>query len=260
MSEFRDHVIAITGGTTGIGKAAALAFALEGAKVSICGRDEKRGREVAGEIIGKGGDCIFIKCDVSSSNDLKNFMNKTIESFGKLDYAFNNAGVSSKRKTILERTEEEWDYTIGINLKGLWLSMKFEIGHMMKNGKGAIVNNSSVWGVSASNLIEDYCAGKHGAIGLTKAAAYDYAKHGIRINIICPGLIRTPIRSGRYFSGPGFEDKIREMIPIQRAGEPEEVAQVVKFLCSDASSYITGCAIPVDGGILAGIENRFYRE
>ncbi len=254
MLRFKDRVIAITGGTSGIGRAAAFSFAKEGAKVSVCGRDLKKGAETSNDIKKAGGDCLFIQCDVSKIDDVANFISKTVDHFGRLDYAFNNAGVSSSRKTILERTEKEWDYSIDINLKGLWLCMKFEIEYMIKNGGGSIINTSSGWGISVTNLVEDYCAGKHGAIGLTKALALDFAKYKIRINAICPGLIKTPINEERYFSGPDSEKIIKKMIPLQREGSTEEVAQVVMFLCSEASSYITGCIIPIDGGALAGIQ------
>lgn len=248
---FENKVVIVTGGSFGIGKATAIAFAKRGAKVVIADWVEDKEQETIKEIKALGGEVLFVKCDVSKNNDVKEMIEKTIETFGRLDYAFNNAGIEGASAPTHECTEENWEKTIGVNLKGVWLCMKYEIMQMMKLGKGAIVNNASIAGLVGFPDIPAYVASKHGVIGLTKNAALEYAKSGIRVNVVCPGVIKTPMIDRFTGKNKKVEKQFESMEPIGRLGQPEEVAEAVVWLCSDASSFITGDAIPVDGGWVA---------
>jgi NAD(P)-dependent dehydrogenase (short-subunit alcohol dehydrogenase family) len=250
-------VALITGAASGIGRASALVFAREGAKVVVVDVNEEGGRETVRLTRETGGEGIFIKADVSKAKDVEAMVKKTVDTYGRLDCAFNNAGIGMRKSTI-DLTEDDWERVIGINLKGVWLCMKYEILQMLKQGGGAIVNTSSGSGVMPLQIVPSpaYTASKHGVIGLTKAAALEYAKAGIRINVICPGATRTPmvVRSTdekeRSFSE--IEEAIITMHPLGRMGEPEELAEAALWLCSDAASFVTGVTLPVDGGALAG--------
>ena len=248
---FENKVVIVTGGSFGIGKATAIAFAKRGAKVVIADWMEDKEQEAIKEISALGEEVLFVKCDVSKSNEVKEMIEKTIETFGRLDYAFNNAGIEGATATTHECTEENWEKTIGVNLKGVWLCMKYEIMQMIKLGKGAIVNNASIAGLVGFTGIPAYVASKHGVIGLTKNAALEYAKSGIRVNVVCPGVIKTPMIDRFTGKNKEVEKQFESMEPIGRLGQPEEVAEAVVWLCSDASSFITGDAIPVDGGWVA---------
>jgi NAD(P)-dependent dehydrogenase (short-subunit alcohol dehydrogenase family) len=243
---FDNKVVIVTGGSFGIGRAAAIAFAKRGAKVAIA--DWIEDNETLNTIKSLGGDAIFIKCDVSSDADVKKMVDKTIAQYGRLDYAFNNAGVEGLSAPVHECTDENWEKTISVNLKGEWLCMKYEIIQMLKEGKGAIVNNASIAGLVGFPNIPAYVASKHGVIGLTKNAALEYAKSGIRVNAVCPGVIKTPMIDRFTGKSKEVEKQFANQEPIGRLGQPEEVAEVVMWLCSDASSFVTGDAIPVDGG------------
>ena len=246
---FENKVAIITGGSFGIGKAAAIAFAKRGAKVVIA--DWVEDNETINIIQSSGGDAIFVKCDVSNDASVKAMVEKTITQYGRLDYAFNNAGVEGFSAPIHECTNENWERTIGVNLKGVWLCMKYEIPLMLQQGKGAIVNNASIAGLVGFPNIPAYVASKHGVIGLTKNAALEYAKLGIRANAVCPGVIKTPMIDRFTGKNKEVEKQFETMEPVGRLGEPEEVAEAVVWLCSEASSFITGDAIPVDGGWVA---------
>jgi NAD(P)-dependent dehydrogenase (short-subunit alcohol dehydrogenase family) len=198
-----------------------------------------------------GGSALFIKCDVSKSADVADMIQKTIDTFGRLDFAVNNAGVEGATAPTHECTEENWDRTININLKGVWLCMKHEITHMLKQGKGAIVNTASVAGLIGFQGLPAYVVSKHGIVGLTKTAALENAKQGIRINAVCPGVIRTPMVDRTTGKDKTVEKKFEDMEPVGRMGEPEEVAEAIVWLCSDAASFVTGHAMPVDGGWIA---------
>ena len=248
---FENKVALVTGGCFGIGKATAIAFAKRGAKVVIADWVEDKDQETLKEIKALGGEALFVKCDVSKSNEVKEMVDKTIEKFGRLDYAFNNAGIEGASAPTHECTEENWDRTIAVNLKGVWLCMKYEIMQMTKLAKGAIVNNASIAGLVGFTGIPAYVASKHGVIGLTKNAALEYAKSGIRVNVVCPGVIKTPMIDRFTGKNKEVEKQFESMEPIGRLGLPEEVAEAVVWLCSDASSFITGDAIPVDGGWVA---------
>ncbi|OQY95564.1 MAG: short chain dehydrogenase [Sphingobacteriales bacterium UTBCD1] len=243
---FGNKVAIVTGGSFGIGRAAAIAFAKSGAKVVIA--DWKENSETLDHIRSAKGDAIFVQCDVSKESDVQKLVEQTIAHYGRLDYAFNNAGVEGAPAVTHECTNENWDRTTGINLKGVWLCMKYEIPQMLKQGKGAIVNNASIAGLVGFPNIPAYVASKHGVIGLTKNAALEYARQNIRVNAVCPGVIKTPMIDRFTGNSKEVEKQFASQEPVGRLGEPEEVADAVIWLCSDSSSFITGNAIPVDGG------------
>lgn len=247
---FEKKVAVITGGSFGIGRATALAFAQRGADIAIADWIENKETEEA--IKKEGVKVLFLKCDVSNSSDVKAFIEKVISTFGRIDFAFNNAGVEGNNALIHECTEENWDKTIGINLRGVWLCMKHEIPHMLRQGKGAIVNCASVAGLIGFPGLPAYVVSKHGIVGLTKNAGLEYAKLGIRVNAVCPGVIKTDMIDRVTGKNKEVEKQYESMEPVERMGKPEEVAEAVVWLCSDAASFITGHAMPVDGGWIAG--------
>ena len=243
-------VAIVTGGASGIGRATALVFAREGAKVVVADVVREGGEDTASFIRETGGDAIFVKCDVSKAADVEAMVKKAVDTYGRLDCAFNNAGVVVMKSTV-ECTEEVWDHVINVNLKGVWLCMKYEIIQMFKQGSGAIVNTSSLSGLFGQQGHAPYTASKHGVIGLTKVAALDCAQAGIRVNAVCPGGVPTPMLEP-FLADPQFKDSILKSLPIGRFGRPEEIAEAVLWLCSDAASFVTGVAFPVDGGAVAG--------
>lgn len=247
--QFQGKVAIVTGGSFGIGRATAIAFAKRGAKVTIA--DWIEDNETLNLIKAAGGEAIFVKCDVSKDSDVKAMVEKTINTFDRLDYAFNNAGIEGVSAITHECTEEIWDKTIGVNLKGIWLCMKYEIQQMRKQSKGAIVNTASIAGLVGFQGLPAYTASKHGVIGLTKTAALEYAKLGIRINAICPGVIKTPMVDRFTGKNKEAEKQFENMEPVGRMGQPEEVAEAAIWLCSDAASFVTGDAMAVDGGWIA---------
>ena len=247
---FSGRVALITGGNSGIGLSTALAFARQGAAVVIAARREKEGRAAVSRIADEGGEAIFVATDVANGRDCENLVERTLERFGRLDFAFNNAGVSGRAVPAADFSEAVWDRTIAVNLSGVFLSMKFQIPAMLKNGGGVIINNSSVAGLNGAAVPGcAYIASKHGVVGLTKAAAVEYADQGIRINVVCPAVIRTPMAEAA-FADPVFRKMTYEQHAIGRVGEPEEVASVVTFLCSDDASFLTGISVPIDGGFM----------
>jgi NAD(P)-dependent dehydrogenase (short-subunit alcohol dehydrogenase family) len=250
-NELHNKVALITGGTTGIGRDTAILFAKNGAKVVISGRRETEGNETISLVRAAGGDGLFVKSDVSKSADIQSLIQKTIEKFGRLDLAFNNAGVEGQWKPIIEQSEEDWDSVIDINLKGVWLCLKYEIQQMLKQGSGAIVNMSSVAGLMGAAGAAVYVASKHGVIGLTRTAALECAAKGIRVNAVCPAVIETAMAE-RAFADPEVNKSILAQHPIGRFGKPMEIAEAVLWLCSDKSSFMTGHYIVLDGGMRAG--------
>ena len=241
----------VTGAGSGIGRASALAFAREGAKVIVADAQTNSGEETVTMIKSAGGEASFVRTDVSKAGDVQAMVNKTVEAYGHLDCAYNNAGVVVSPRLTAETSEEDWDHVINVNLKGVWLCMKYEIPQMIKNGSGAIVNASSMVGLIGLPKRSAYAASKHGVVGLTKVAALEYANAGIRVNAICPAVVRTPLVEGIIASDPDAESQLMSMIPMERLGSLEEMAEVVVWLCSDASSFITGHAMAVDGGVVA---------
>lgn len=248
--ELDGRAIIVTGAGGGIGRAASLAFAAAGANVVVSDLDEKGGLETVEQVNAQGGKALFIKTNVSDEGSVANMVEKTVARFGRLDGAFNNAGIAQSHKPLHQISLEEWNRVIAVDLTGVFLCMKYEIEAMLKHGGGAIVNTASVLGVVAMPIAGDYTAAKHGVIGLTKAAAVDYGTKGIRVNSVLPGLIMTPIVV-EALRDPGyaaqFEDiKARHL--VGRPGQPSEVAAAAKWLLSDAASFVTGHSMNVDGG------------
>jgi NAD(P)-dependent dehydrogenase (short-subunit alcohol dehydrogenase family) len=251
-SDLLGKVAIITGGTSGIGRSAAILFAQSGAKVVVAGRREKEGQEVVDAILASGGQALFVKTDVAKNEDVQALVQKTAERVGRLDVAFNNAGIEGHWVPVAEQTEEDWDRTIDINVKGVWLCLKYEIRQMLKQGTGgAIVNVSSVAGFIGAAGAATYCASKHAVMGLTKSAALETARNGIRVNSICPGIIETPM-GDRLFGAPEVTKWALSFYPLGRFGKPMEVAEAVLFLCSSGSSFMTGQSLVLDGGFLSG--------
>jgi NAD(P)-dependent dehydrogenase (short-subunit alcohol dehydrogenase family) len=250
MMRLVDKVALITGGTSGIGRATALLFSQEGAKVSITGRNKTKGQEVIREIKEAGGEAIFIRADVRFAKECRMSVERTLQSFGRLDILFNNAGIYFPN-TVVDCTEEEWNLTLDINLKGTYLMSKFALPAMIAQRSGVIINNSSGWGLVGGNEAAAYCAAKGGAVLLTKAMAIDHGPQGIRINCICPGDVDTPmlIEDARQ-RGMVWKEYLANASnrPIGRIGKPEEIAKAALFLASEDSSFVTGAILAVDGG------------
>jgi NAD(P)-dependent dehydrogenase (short-subunit alcohol dehydrogenase family) len=251
MTEFQDKVFMVTGGASGIGKATAIMFAREGAKVVIADISIKGGQDTVQEIKRMGGMATYIQTDVSKAREIENLINQIIESYGKLDFAFNNAGIDHKITSMHEVTEGTWDKVISVNLKGVWLCMKFELAQMLKQGHGVIVNTSSVGGLVGSPGLTAYTASKGGINQLTKTAAIEYAGAGIRVNALCPALTLTPLTESFLQNSPEAAKRVLEQSPIGRMATTEEMACAVLWLCSEAASYVTGICLPVDGGFTA---------
>ena len=254
MGRLDGKVALITGGTSGIGRATAVLFAEEGASVAITGRDEDRGAQVVGEIGAVGGDGVFVRADVRSAEDCDRSVDRTIEVFGRVDALFNNAGVYVAND-VLGCDEPEWDLQVDTSLKGAYLMSRATLPHMIAQGSGSIVHCSSGWGLVGGAKGAAYCAAKGGLVLLTKAMALDHGPQGIRVNAVCPGDTETPMEhEDARNQGLGWEEYVAiasEGRAIPRMGHPDEVARAVLFLASDESSYITGTALPVDGGGVA---------
>jgi NAD(P)-dependent dehydrogenase (short-subunit alcohol dehydrogenase family) len=248
MKRFADKVSLVTGGNSGIGRATALAFARDGAKVVIAARRENLGEAVVREIAKEGGEAVFIKTDVTSPSDVENLFKKILEKYGKLDYAFNNAGFGGPMNRLAKQTMENWDQVINTNLRGVWLCMKYEIQQMLQQGGGTIVNTASTAGISGSPGSAIYSASKHGVIGLTKSAAAEYATKNIRINAVCPGPIMTPMLEEGFTARPPMREAYLSTVPMGRFGVPEEIAGAVLWLCSNEASFMTGYSITIGGG------------
>jgi NAD(P)-dependent dehydrogenase (short-subunit alcohol dehydrogenase family) len=244
----RGKVAFVTGGGTGIGRVTALAFAREGVSVVVAGNARGHVDETARLIEQAGGQALAVTCDVSSAEEVKAALDRTVETFGRLDFAFNNAGVEQPIMPAAEIAEAEWDRIVDVDLRGVFLCMKYQIPLMLKQGGGAIVNTSSGAGVKGIAGQASYCAAKFGVIGLTKAAALDYAKSNIRLNVVCPGIIETPMMD-RFTGGtPEGRERVIAQEPIGRMGKPEEIAAAVVWLCSDAAAFVMGHAMVIDGG------------
>jgi NAD(P)-dependent dehydrogenase (short-subunit alcohol dehydrogenase family) len=250
--ELEGKVALITGGTSGIGRDTAILFAKAGAKVVIAGRREAEGNETADQVRAAGGEALFVKTDVSKAAEVENLVKKTVEKFARLDVAFNNAGTEGKPGPIISQSEEDWDRTMNVNLKGVWLCLKYEIRQMLKQGGGgAIVNMGSIIGLMGWAGAATYSASKHGVIGLTKSAALENAKNRIRVNAICPAVVETPMGE-RAFGAPEIKKYSIGLHPLGRFGKPMEIAEAVLWMCSERSSFMTGQPLVLDGGFLAG--------
>ena len=245
-------VALVTGGSSGIGRASALLFAREGAKVVVADVAVEKGEETVRIIQDTGGEATFVRANVSRATEVEALIGKVVETYGQLDCAYNNAGVAGSISAPMhEYPEEDWDHVMNINLKGVWLCMKYEIPQMLKQGSGAIVNTSSLAGLVGIRGAPAYAASKHGVAGLTKVAALQYAESGIRVNAVCPGYIDTPLVEGIFARNPKARAQAIAMEPVGRLGKPSEVAEAVVWLCSDAASFVTGHTMSVDGGYVA---------
>jgi NAD(P)-dependent dehydrogenase (short-subunit alcohol dehydrogenase family) len=244
-------VAIVTGGNSGIGRATAIALAREGAKVTVAARRVSEGEITVRLIKEAGSDGIFVKTDVANENDVSSLVEKTVDTYGRLDYAVNNAGIGEKMTPLVEQTSEKFDQIMNTNVRGIWLSIKYEIQEMMKNGGGAIVNMSSGAGVVGFPQMPVYIASKHAVLGLTKSAALEYAKSGIRINAIAPGGVETEMLMQTIGDDHQFLETFKSMHPIGRIGIPEEIANAVVWLLSDKASFVLGHTLLVDGGIVS---------
>ena len=251
MTTFSGKVAVVTGGTSGIGKAAAIALAQAGANVVVAGRRQAEGEETIRLLQASGGDGFFVATDVSKEADVQTLIEKTMAHYGRLDIAFNNAGVEQEATPLPEQTETTYDHIMNINVKGVWLSLKHEIPAMLKNGGGAIVNTSSGMGLVGGAKVPIYTASKHAVEGLTKAVALEYALQGIRVNAVSPGLIQTEMLDRAVQTNTELMEYFKTTLPMGRIGTPQEVVNAVLWLCSDAASFVTGQSLTVDGGYIA---------
>ena len=250
--KFREKVVLVTGGASGIGKATAFLFAKEGAQVIVADVDVAAGQYVVEVIQKQGGQALFIEADVSQKSSVQALLHDTVTHYGRLDIACNSAGIQGQVAGFIESTEENWNQVINGNLKSVWLCLKFELAQMRKQQVGAVVNIASIYGLAGSNRgIAAYVASKHGVVGLTKAAALEYATHGIRVNAVCPGAVCTPLRE--TLTGKDCQDEVKanSRYPLGRIARPEEIAEAVSFLCSSAAGFITGQVLTIDGGLQA---------
>jgi Dehydrogenases with different specificities (related to short-chain alcohol dehydrogenases) len=249
-SKFKGDVALVTGGSSGIGRATALAFARDGAKVVVASRRTDQSEETVHLIEAAGGQALFVRTDMKKPAEIAALVARTVEHFGKLDYAFNNAGTEGDPFVPLaELSEATWDEVIAVNLTAVFLCMKHEIPHILET-KGAIVNMASVAGLTGGRVGTAYFASKHGVVGLTRAAAIEYAAQDIRINAVAPAVIRTDMTQRAFFHDEALGAQVTAMHPMGRVGKPEEVAEAVIWLCSKAASFTTGHVLPIDGGRL----------
>lgn len=245
----QNKVALVTGGGSGIGRATAQAFAREGARVVIADLNAEGGEETARIIASLGGEACFVRTDVTKAAEVEALIRAAVDAYGRLDCAFNNAGIGGSLTRTANRSEEEWDLTMLVNLKGVWLCMKYELLQMEQQGGGAIVNTASAAGLIGFQNASAYSASKHGVIGLTRSAALEYARRNIRVNAVCPGFTQTAMMDEWDTHRPGTAEGVAQFNPMKRLGTPDEIAAAVLWLCDEASSFVTGHALSVDGGV-----------
>jgi NAD(P)-dependent dehydrogenase (short-subunit alcohol dehydrogenase family) len=253
MSEqFSQKVALITGAASGIGRSTALAFGQEGAQVIVSDVSVEGGEETVQMIKDAGGEAHFVWADVSNEGDVAALVQTAVETYGRLDIGINNAGIGSNWKRLADYELEDWNRVIAVNLSGVFHCMLHELKQMLQQGNGAIVNVASIAGLRGLANSSAYTASKHGVVGLTKSAALEYATQNIRINAVCPVFTRTPLFEALFDVNPTYEERIKKNIPMRRYGKPEEIAQAILWLCSDTADFVTGHALPLDGGMMAG--------
>jgi len=250
-NEFQNKTALVTGGSSGIGRETAVEFARLGANVAVCDVDEAGGQETVAQVKASGTHAIFVKVDVTDSHDVEQMVSETLTTFGSLDFAVNSAGVLSAEARTGDYPEEDWRRLIDINLTGVFLCMKYELQQMAKQRSGVIVNLSSIAGVTGFPRNPAYVASKHGVVGLTKTAAIEYARKGIRVNAVCPGYTRTPMADEAIQMRPELAGQLEKRIPIGRMGTPTEIAKAITYLCSESAAFILGHSLVLDGGITA---------
>ena len=248
---FSGQVALVTGGAAGIGRATAQAFAAQGLKVVVADLDAAGGEATVALIREAGGEALFVACDVTRDSDVRQLHEKTVQAYGRLDYAFNNAGIEIEKGRLAEGSEAEFDAIMSVNVKGVWNCLRFQLPIMLAQGGGAIVNTASIAGLCAAPKMSIYAASKHAVIGLTKSAAIEYAKKGIRVNAVCPAVIDTDMFRRAYEADPRKAEFAAAMHPVGRIGKVEEIASAVLYLCSDGAAFTTGHSLTVDGGALA---------
>jgi NAD(P)-dependent dehydrogenase (short-subunit alcohol dehydrogenase family) len=245
-------ILLVTGASSGIGRATALAGAREGARIVAADLAAEGGAETVDMIKRQGGEATFVRTDVTRATEVEILIQAAVAAYGRIDCAHNNAGIEGELATTADYAEEDWDRVMAVNLKGVWLCMKYEIPQMLQQGGGSIVNTASLAGVVGARRMSAYVASKHGVAGLTKTAALEYARSGIRVNAVCPGFIHTAMVDRIFLSRrPDIADRLAEAEPMGRLGQPEEVAEAVVWLCSDAASFVTGHTLTIDGGLFA---------
>jgi len=248
MNGIQDAVAIVTGGSTGIGHAAALRFAAEGANVVVADVNVDDGEQTVAEIQEAGGEATFVEADVSDETDAEAMVQTAVDTYGGLDFAFNNAGIEGESDPSSEQPTSNWDRVIDVNLKGVFLGMRAQIPAMLEDGGGSIVNTASIAGVVGFPGLSPYVASKHGVIGLTKTAALEYGRDGVRINAICPGVIETPMVQRSQEETPEQMEQVTAATPMGRLGQPEEIGDAAVWLCSDDASFVTGESLVIDGG------------
>ena len=248
---FSGKVVLVTGGASGIGRAIALAFGRAGASVVVADVSIEGGHATAAMIVENGGKALFVQSNVTRASEVEALVDKTINYYGRLDYAVNNAAVEEERQLLADADDEQFDRIMQVNVKGVWLCMKYQLRQMLKQGGGAIVNMAGVSGLVGLPNHAIYAASKHAVIGLTKTAAVEYAREGIRVNALCPAAVKTPMLARAVERDPGAEKKLKSTLPLGRIAEAAEIAQTALWLCSDMASYVNGHEMVVDGGYTA---------
>ncbi len=249
MNNFKNKVVLITGAGNGIGRATALAFAKQQASVVVADINRADGEETVNQITQAGGIATFFLCDVTKDQDVKSLVDGTVETYGKLDIAFNNAGIEIEQSKLADGEEDVYDKIMDVNVKGVWRCMKYQIPAMLKQESSSIVNTASIAGLGAAPKMSVYSASKHAVIGLTKSAAVEYGKKGLRVNAVCPAVIDTDMYRRAAELDPRKAEYVKNLHPVGRIGQAEEIAAAVLYLCSDLAGFTTGVALPVDGGV-----------